>query len=82
MLAEKLNVTINTDDPSISQITLSDEYRLACEVFDLSIEALQERVLAAAQAAFIPDDERRSLATRLQAEFRPFISPSYKEQPD
>jgi adenosine deaminase len=35
-LEAALFVTINTDDPSISQITLSDEYRLAVENLGLS----------------------------------------------
>ncbi len=39
---------MNTDDPSISQITLSDEYRLACEDLGLTEVQLKERVLAAA----------------------------------
>jgi adenosine deaminase len=70
MLAHGLNVTINTDDPSISQIRLSDEYRVACEDLGLSQEALQGRVLAAARAAFLSEEERRPLLERLEKEFR------------
>lgn len=66
MLAAGLNVTINTDDPSISQITLSDEYRLACEGLGISFATLQGRVLAAAKAAFLPEPERQTLVTKLQ----------------
>ena len=69
MLSHGLNATINTDDPSISQIRLSDEYRLACEDLGLPQHVLQERVLAAAKAAFIPEKERRPLLERLEAEF-------------
>jgi adenosine deaminase len=69
MLSQGLNVTINTDDPSISQITLSDEYRHFCETLDYPLAALQERVLAAAQAAFLPDAEKRRLEDRLRKEF-------------
>jgi len=68
MLQQGLNVTLNTDDPGISQITLSHEYRLACEVLDLPRETLKERILAAARAAFMPDEARASLVSRLERE--------------
>lgn len=68
MLEAGLNVTINTDDPSISQITLSDEYFLACEKFNLTLAGLRGRVLAAAQAAFLPEAERMSLIASLERE--------------
>ncbi len=68
MLAAGLNVTLNTDDPGISQITLSDEYRLACEDLGLPKAALIERILAAAQAAFLPENERQALVKRISQE--------------
>lgn len=69
MLAAGLNVTLNTDDPGISQITLSDEYCLASENFGIPLATLRERALAAAQAAFLPEDERQRLAESLAREF-------------
>lgn len=69
MLSLGLNTTINTDDPSISQLKLSDEYRLACEVLGMSINNLQDRVLAAAQAAFLPEVEKNLLIETLHEEF-------------
>jgi adenosine deaminase len=68
MISLGLNVTINTDDPSISQITLSDEYRLVCEDLGLSLRSLRERSLAAARAAFLPESERLELAKLVQEE--------------
>ncbi len=69
MMAQGLEVTINSDDPSISQICLSDEYRLVCETMGFSLEALLDRVLAAAQAAFLPDNERSQLAEVIRTDF-------------
>ncbi len=69
MLALGLNVTINTDDPSISQICLSDEYRRACEELGLSLPQLKSCVLAAARAAFLPADEKAALVSELEASF-------------
>jgi adenosine deaminase len=68
MIAGGLNVTINTDDPSISQITLTDEYRLACEELGLSLEVLKERILAALQAGFFTGKEREKLSAGLRKE--------------
>ena len=61
MISLGLNTTLNTDDPSISQITLSDEYRLACEDLGLTLEVLRGRILAAASAAFLSDQEKTEL---------------------
>jgi len=68
MLRAGLNVTINSDDPGISDIRLSDEYRLACEELGLTRQQLQERVLAAAGAAILPPAEKQALIQRLKIE--------------
>jgi adenosine deaminase len=65
LLEAGVNVTLNTDDPSISGITLGDEYSLACEGLGISRPALNDCILAAAQAAFLPDAERRVLVDNL-----------------
>lgn len=70
MLQAGLNVTINTDDPSVSRITLSDEFRMANEQLGLPLEILKERILAAAQAAFLPPDEKTKLVQRLKNELK------------
>jgi adenosine deaminase len=69
MMGADLNATIHTDDPSISQITLSDEYQLLCEQLGVSLGSLSECVLAAARAAFLPEEERDSLVASLEGEF-------------
>src|SRR5512143_2850836 len=47
MFEHGINVTINTDDPSISRITLSHEYYYACEDLNMSQTVLKERIIAA-----------------------------------
>jgi len=71
MLSLGLNATINTDDPSISQITLSHEYELVCENLNMSTADLKNRVLAAAEAAFLPEAEKSALVESLEAEYPP-----------
>lgn len=69
MVMEGLNVTINTDDPSISKINLSNEYRIAVELLGLPLPVLQERVLAAAQGSFLSSGQSQQLAYQLSREF-------------
>jgi adenosine deaminase len=70
MLDEGLNVTINTDDPSVSRITLSHEYHVACDDLGFSMAKLKQRILAAGQAAFLPEDERGKLVETLTKELK------------
>jgi adenosine deaminase len=66
MLDAGLDVTLNTDDPSISQITLGHEYRVAVEELGLEPALLKQRILAAAQASFLPEAERARLVDQLK----------------
>ncbi len=68
MIEAGLQVTLNTDDPGISDITLSGEHRLAIGRLGCSLETLRGLTLAAAQAAFLPPREKAGLEASLQAE--------------
>jgi adenosine deaminase len=68
MLSLGLNATINTDDPNISQITLSDEFRLANEDLSIRLDDLKGCILSAARAAFLPEEEKVQLESELSAE--------------
>jgi len=70
MLDLGLNVTINTDDPSISRITLSHEYYTACEDLRMPQNILKQRIVAAAYACFLPDTEKENLAKRLYKDLK------------
>jgi adenosine deaminase len=70
MIDAGLFVTINTDDPGISQITLSDEYQILNREFDLSIERLFFLSNAAIQAAFLPEDQKKDLFEKFKSRFR------------
>lgn len=72
MLARGLNATINTDDPSVSRITLGHEYRVACEELAIPFDVLKERILAAARAAFLPEDKRLRLLATLRKQLEVF----------
>jgi len=68
MLQAGLNVTIDTDDPSVSRITLSDEYKLVCEDLGIPLDILKEGILAAARASFLPDEDKAKLVEQFQQE--------------
>jgi len=70
MLEAGLNVTINTDDPSISRITLSHEYYTACRDLQMSQSMLKERIVAAAQAGFLPGDQKEKLVEQLNKDLK------------
>ena len=70
MLDLGLNVTINTDDPSISRITLSHEYYAACEDLRMPQNILKQRIVAAAHACFLPENEKENLAKRLYKDLK------------
>jgi adenosine deaminase len=70
MLENGLNVTLNTDDPSISRITLSHEYYAACEDLKMPESTLKERIVAAAQAGFLAEGEKQKLVSKLMNDLR------------
>jgi len=70
MFENGINVTINTDDPSISRITLSHEYYNACDTLQMPQFTLKERIVAAAQAGFLPNDEKEKLVSKLKQDLK------------
>jgi adenosine deaminase len=67
MLDQGLRVTINTDDPAVEAITLTDEYEIAVNDLGLSVEALKGTIHAAAEAAFLPPPDKHKLIEHFQA---------------
>ncbi len=61
MIEAGLKTTINTDDPSISRISLSSEFQMAHEKLGLSMKNLKEQTMNAVESAFLSDEERERL---------------------
>jgi adenosine deaminase len=68
MIDAGLRVTLNTDDPQVSGITLGGEYEAARRECGLSEQTLQGLVLTAAQGSFLPEREKKALEVSLAAE--------------
>jgi adenosine deaminase len=64
------NVTINVDNRLMSGVTLSDEYELLVETFDYDLDDLLEMTLNAAEAAFLPQEEREALVEYITEGFQ------------
>lgn len=54
----RFRVTLNTDDRLMSGITLTDEYKVAAQTFDLSLDDLEKLTINAMKSAFVPYRER------------------------
>lgn len=61
-----LQVTLNTDDPTVSNLTLTDEYEVATNILGVRYHHLRQFVLNAAAAAFLPEDGRNRLITHFE----------------
>ncbi len=68
MISAGLKVALCSDDPSISQITLSEEYRHICDELGMGHTTLQESILGAARASFMTGVERDILVAQLRKE--------------
>lgn len=65
-----LLVTINTDDPAMTDLDLGREYRAVAEAYGMSVGALAELALEGIQSTWLDEAERSAL----QAEFESALS--------
>ena len=65
LMALNLRVTLNTDDPSISDTTLTDEYVVAMLTMGITLEQIKCMIVTAAEGSFQAPDKRKRLATWL-----------------
>jgi len=66
LIKRQLDVTINTDDPIICNINLTDEIYNAVKYMNLSLDDIKRSILRAAKASFLPDSERDALVSQFQ----------------
>jgi len=62
-------VGINTDDPSVCDVTLTDEYQKVVTQFGFSAEDVGNFVMNGIDAAFLPKEEREMMKTRYKKKF-------------
>ena len=59
--------TINTDDPLVSNITLTDEIERAITLMSFSLDEIKQQTMTAARAAFLPEKERAALVAKFES---------------
>ena len=64
-----LRVTLNTDNRLVTDTTITDEYLLACEVFDLSYDEIRRLVVDGFKSAFMPFRKKREIMVKVLQEF-------------
>jgi len=69
LLKAGLYVTINSDDPPMFNTTLTDEYLKITEVFDFSVETIEQLVINAVRASLLTEPARIEMEERFQREF-------------
>ena len=61
LLALSLRVTVNTDDPSVSDTTLTDEYEVAMLAMGLTLDHIKRAIVTAAEGSFQPPEEKQQM---------------------
>ncbi len=72
-----LLVTLNTDDPAMTDLDLGKEYRSVAEALDLSFDDMAAVALDGVEATWLDDDEKR----RMRADFERDIDALRTEAP-
>lgn len=67
LMKHRLLTTLNTDDPLLCNVTLSEEIAQAMDQMGLTLEDVKTHILRAARAAFLPNEERDALVRQFQA---------------
>jgi adenosine deaminase len=64
-----VNVTVNTDDPSVSDTSLTDEYMVAMMGLGVNLRDLRNCTRNAIRAAFLPPDSKQQLERTILGAF-------------
>ena len=65
---EKIRVTLNTDNRLISNTTLSNEYEIAINAFNLNENEIRTIIINGFKSAFLPHNKRRELIRKVTNE--------------
>lgn len=71
LISSGLKVTINTDDPLIFDLTLTEELVRSVQYMSMSLDDVKQHTLVAAESAFLPDSEKAALVDQ----FRQWLYP-------
>ncbi len=69
LLEEGLYITINSDDPPMFNTTLTDEYLKIANTFGFDAKTIQQLVMNAVKASFLPEQRRTEMEQQFATEF-------------
>ena len=72
-LSEGLNVTLNTDNLTVSNTSLKKEYNLVQKQFNISDDTLKTVAINSVDAAFLPSEEKEKLRIRIDNDFSEWL---------
>jgi adenosine deaminase len=64
LIANGVRTTINTDDPLVCNITLSEEMHCSVTQMPLTMDDLKRQTMIAAESAFLPPEEKAALVEK------------------
>ena len=73
MYDNNLNITINTDNRTVSNITLTEEYNKLINIFNFSLEDIKNMNITAINASFISDIDKENLKQEYILKYNEFI---------
>ena len=73
MYDNNLNITINTDNRTVSNITLTEEYNKLINTFNFSLEDIKNMNITAINASFISDIDKENLKQEYILKYNEFI---------
>ena len=73
---QNLLTTLNTDDPSVCNVTLSEEIVLAMDCMGLTLPDVRGYTMRAANAVFLPSAEKMALIEKFEADWPAADKPS------
>ena len=73
MYDNNLNITINTDNRTVSNITLTEEYNKLINTFNFSLEDIKNMNITAINASFISDIDKENLKQEYILKYNEYI---------
>lgn len=70
LFEQGIPISLGDDDPTTSGINISSEYQVLKEKFDFNSQEVCQIVLNGARAAFLPDNEKQQLISRLELDLK------------
>ena len=77
-----LRVTLNTDNRLVTDTSCTEEFKLACDTFNLSLSEVRRLTIDGFKAAFMPFRKKREVMRRAVAEFEAVLEAHSSGNPE